>query len=348
MKPDQVPRLLRAEPGLVVCPVCAGPLAAGSATDPISCRGCGRGFRLDSGIPLLFWSEGRGREGVTEKVRSFYEETPFPDYEDLDSAASLKQRARQGVFARLLDEQVPPGAKVLEAGCGTGQLSNFLALAPGRTVVAADMCLNSLRLAQRFKIENGIDNVTFIQMNLFRPVLAAGSFDLVITSGVLHHTADPFGGFRSLGRLVRERGYIIVGLYNKIGRLPTDLRRLLFQVSSGRLRFLDPRLRSTAVGEVRKQTWFLDQYRNPHESKHSMAEVQRWFRESGFDFVNSIPKTRPFEPFSSDERLFRRGPEGTAIDRFLAQLSLVFRGNREGGLFVMIGQKKGGQGAQPE
>ena len=64
-------------------------------------------------------------------VKSFYEENPFPNYDDIDSEWSLREKAEQGVFARLLDDQLPANAKVIEIGCGTGQLSNFLGLKVG-------------------------------------------------------------------------------------------------------------------------------------------------------------------------------------------------------------------------
>ena len=66
------------------------------------------------------------KEDVTERIKEFYEETPFPNYDDFDSAASLIDKAKRGVFARLLDEQIPFGTRILEAGCGTGQLSNLV------------------------------------------------------------------------------------------------------------------------------------------------------------------------------------------------------------------------------
>jgi 2-polyprenyl-3-methyl-5-hydroxy-6-metoxy-1,4-benzoquinol methylase len=55
-------------------------------------------------------------------------------------------------------------------------------------------------------------------MNLFRPALRQNAFDVVVCNGVLHHTADPLGGFRSISRLVKAGGFIIVGVYNRIGR----------------------------------------------------------------------------------------------------------------------------------
>ena len=104
--------------------------------------------------------------------------------------------------ARLLDEQIPFGARVIECGCGTGQLTNFLSVA-NRTVVGADLCLNSLKLATAFKTQNELDRAHFLQMNLFRPCFKPASFDLVISNGVLHHTADPFLGLQSISRLVK-------------------------------------------------------------------------------------------------------------------------------------------------
>ena len=126
---------------------------------------------------------------MTEIVKEFYEQTPFPNYDDLDNHRALLEKARRGLFARLLNEQIPYNARVVEIGCGTGQLTNFLTIAH-RAVLGVDVCLNSLRLAQRFKQEHGLDRAAFAQMNLFRPALKDGFFDVVISNGVLHHTAD--------------------------------------------------------------------------------------------------------------------------------------------------------------
>ncbi|MDQ3582962.1 MAG: class I SAM-dependent methyltransferase [Pseudomonadota bacterium] len=155
-----------------------------------------RRYPVVDGIPCLFapneWPQ--GKSDVTDMVKSFYEETPFPNYDDLDGRESLQTKAKRGVFARLLDEQLPRSPKVLEAGCGTGQLSNFVGMGWGRTVIGADLCLNSLRLVKSFRDRCSIENVQFVQMNLFRPPFADGTFDLVISNGVPHHTSDPEGG----------------------------------------------------------------------------------------------------------------------------------------------------------
>jgi SAM-dependent methyltransferase len=129
---------------------------------------CGTAFPVENDVPLLFAKEEQ-TQNVTDIVKTFYEENPFPNYDDLDSRQSLIEKARRGIFARLLDEQIPQAARVLEVGCGTGQLSNFLGMHWDRQVFGVDICLNSLRLAKAFRDKARIANTAFLQMNLFKP-----------------------------------------------------------------------------------------------------------------------------------------------------------------------------------
>lgn len=322
---------------LLRCPRCAGSFRCTGET--LICESCRQDYRLHAGIPLLYWPNAwsPSQPDVTAAVKAFYEEHPFPGYDDFDNLGSLIDRARQGIFARLLDEEIPFGSRVLDCGCGTGQLANFLGIAH-RTVLGSDICLNSLRLAQQFKLKNRLERVHFVQMNLFRPVFAQETFDVVICNGVLHHTSQPYGGFRTLVSLVKPGGYLIVGLYHRYGRIATDLRRALFRVSGNRLDFLDPRLRG-GLTERRKRRWFADQYYNPHEVKHTISEVSRWLEPCGLRLVKTIPRLALFNRFPSDEKLFEtqipRGP----FEQAVAELGLLFQGTAEGGFFTIIGQK---------
>lgn len=328
-------------PELFACPACQGSLSSADGQS-IVCSRCARQFAVDEGIPLLYWSDETNSEvnQVTLRVKEFYEQTPFPDYEDLDSPSALRDKAQRGIFARLLDEQIPYGTKVLEVGCGTGQLCNFLGLTWGRLVFGTDVTINSLRLAQDFKRAHGIEQTAFYQMNLFRPSFVPKSFDVVICNGVLHHTADPLGGFTSIARLVKPGGYMVVGLYNKFGRLSTDLRRIIFNLNSGRFKSLDPYLRRSDIGFRKKRAWFMDQYKHPHESKHTMDQVLQWFKEADFEYVNGIPKPSLFDSISESEKLFQPHPAGSPLARFITQLAMMVSGGKEGGFFIMIGHKR--------
>lgn len=323
---------------LVCCPKCGGDLAI--SEDKLQCKNCHQIYTYNEGILSLFfpneWEP--DHQDVTQDMKAFYEKYPFPNYDDFDDAGSLIDKARQGIFARLLSEQIPPKTKVLECGCGTGQLSNFLSIG-NRTVVGADMCLNSLKMANDFKLKNNLDRAHFVQMNLFRPAFKTESFDFVISNGVLHHTSDPYRAFESISTLVKPGGYILVGLYHKYGRLVTDFRRKIFALTNDRFKFLDVHASDKRVSQDKRQAWFMDQYKNPHESKHTVPEVLKWLDKTGFTFVNSVPKTKPFQPTTSTEQLFKRSELGNPIERLMVNTGMFFKGHLEGGFFIVIARK---------
>lgn len=74
----------------------------------------------------------------------------------------------------------------------------------------------------------------------------------------------------------------------------------------------------------------MDQYYNPHESRHTVAEVLRRFDKADVEFMSSIPKIQPFRSLATDEKLFEASSRGTSFDRFLMQVGLLFSGGREG------------------
>ena len=300
-------------------------------------------FEANDGIPNFYVevdpTTGSRVNAVSDSVRSFYEETPFPNYDELDSRQSLQTKAESGVYAKLLDQQLPEGALVLEAGCGTGQLSNFLGMSWKRRVFAGDLCLNSLRLAKGFADRNVIRNVSFVQMNLFEPPFKDGVFDVVISNGVLHHTADCEGAFRSILAKLKPGGHILVGLYNWYGRLPTLWKRSVFEKFGRSSHFLDPKLKGLEANPGRFRAWFMDQYQHPHETRHSMDEVLGWFDRYGVEFINSIPHVDGSE-FAGDERLFEPKSRGHVVGRVATQLEMLFSGGQDGGLFIMIGKKR--------
>ena len=324
--------------GKIHSPCCQAELRL--AREAFTCTRCARAFPVADGIPQLFWPHEafESDADVTEMVKAFYEETPFPNYDDHDSVRSLIDKARLGLYARALDETIPYNASVLEVGCGTGQLTNFLGVSC-RRVIGSDMCMNSLRLGEGFRRAHGLARVRFVQMNLFRPVLKPAQFDVVLCNGVLHHTADPYGGFRGLVPLVKPGGHVVIGLYNRYGRLFTDARRQLFRLTGGRAQWIDPILRRENLSKGKRKAWFADQYRHPHESKHTIDEVLGWFDEQGLEFVRGVPAVTPDPDPLVGTDLFRKSPRGSGLEHLVAQAQTIVSGYREGGFFLMIGRK---------
>jgi len=147
-----LPPLLLQNIDMFVCPVCNSALRVSHRGTTLECTLRRHSFKVEGGVPLMFLpNEWDAKADVTATVQSFYDAQPFPNYDDLDSENSLREKAERGVLARLLNDQIAPRSKVLEVGCGTGQLSNYLGLKWGRSVFGCDLSLNALRLASELK-----------------------------------------------------------------------------------------------------------------------------------------------------------------------------------------------------
>ena len=145
---------------------------------------------------------------------------------------------------------------------------------------------------------------------------------------------------------LKKDGILLVGLYNKYGRLRTFIRKYLFKVFGKKyLMIFDPVLRKTDSKSSKKiDAWIKDQYTHPVERSHTFDEVIKNFKTNKIEFYNSFPSCDFFQ--SSDEnqdvsKLFNKGNEGTKFERLLAQISMIFnRQGDEGGLYIFLGQKK--------
>ena len=139
---------------LLACPVCQGALDR-----EWCCVDCGTRYGIKGEIPDLRLPERLPGDGCTDRVREFYEQAPFPGYRPRDSLEALRARAERSEFARLLDAAIPTDARILEIGCGTGQMCLFLASAD-RLVVGADVTRASLQLGADAARRFGVTGVT--------------------------------------------------------------------------------------------------------------------------------------------------------------------------------------------
>jgi SAM-dependent methyltransferase len=271
----------------------------------------------------------------TDVVRRFYDEAPFPGYPPRDNLAAFRARAERSRFAQLLDAAIPADAHVVEVGCGTGQMSLYLAHAD-RVVVGVDISRAALRLGQDAARRFGITTVRFIETDLNHPGLKPESFDVVYSAGVLHHTAAPAAAFASVARLARPGGLVIVGLYNAFARLPLRFRRGIARLTGFRVIPFDPILRERRSEPARRAAWLRDQYQHPEEHRHTVAEVKHWFAGNGIEYLRSFPST----VFDDDGRdLFAPALDDWNFENWIAQLGWMWTLGREGGLFFAIGRR---------
>jgi 2-polyprenyl-3-methyl-5-hydroxy-6-metoxy-1,4-benzoquinol methylase len=312
---------------LCACPQCGGTLRHWH------CHSCGLSYDAFGGVPNLRI----GSDARTERVRKFYEVAPFPGFPPRDSLWALRARTERSEFVRLLDEAIPCDARILEVGCGTGQMSLYLARAD-RVVIGADLTRSSLLLAAAAARRFGLDRVQFVETDLNRPGLRTGAFDVVVCSGVLHHTPDPRASFARIVPLARPGGMIVLGLYNAFARIPLRMRRLIARLTGYRWIPFDPVLRDRSNEPDRRLAWLRDQYQHPEEHCHTIAEVQQWFHENDVVYLSTYPSALIGD---RTRDVFAPAADNWRIEGWLAQLGWIRSLGHEGGLFVTIGRRGG-------
>lgn len=312
---------------LLACPSCGGSLAA-----DLRCCACSKQFDAPDGIPNLRLPG----DMRTETVRRFYEAAPFPGYAPRETLAGLRLRAERSAFARALDRAIPGDARVVEVGCGTGQMCLYLAHAD-RVVVGADLTRASLTLGAHAATRFALDRVRFVETDLRHAGLRTRAFDVVYSSGVVHHTPDPRASFACLARLTRPGGVIVVGVYNTLARVPSKVRRSIARLTRFRVVPFDPVLRDRGGEPARRAAWLRDQYQHPEEHCHTIAEVQHWFAESGVEYLRTYPSAvLGDEP----DALFEPAADDWWFERWLAQIGWMRTLGHEGGLFFVIGRAR--------
>ena len=102
---------------------------------------------------------------------------------------------------------------------------------------------------------------------------------------------------------------------------------------------MDPYLRASPISDEKRRAWFADQYRHPHESKHTIDEVLDWFDACGLEFVRGIPSVTTDSDGLGKGNLFEPTGEGSKLEHFMIQSREIVTGSSEGGFFIMIARK---------
>ncbi len=153
---------------------------------------------------------------ITSIVVEMYSRFPFPsnkvDRERLKEQSYLLQ-----LFA-MENKLDLAGARILDAGTGTGhRLAQIARAFPSTRFTGVDLCDASLAIAKQVAEHEKIGNVSYQKANLMSDLSELGTFDLVLSIGVLHHLASPETGLGNLVRVMKPSGAIILWLYGEPG-----------------------------------------------------------------------------------------------------------------------------------
>ena len=161
---------------------------------------------------------------VSQNVKKQYEQNPYPrwqSYEFIHEKKPLIQILNELSIKFHIDQNINfVSPQVLIAGCGTGQhaiesYSRYL----NAKITCIDLSLSSLAYANRKIIEKNIKNIDFFHCDILEiKNLPCDNFDVIESSGVIHHMQNPEHGLNNLISKLKNGGFIKLGLYSKYAR----------------------------------------------------------------------------------------------------------------------------------
>lgn len=122
-----------------------------------------------------------------------------------------------------------PDLDILIAGCGTNQAAVFAFTNRAAKVVAVDISQPSLDHQQYLKDKHQLKNLELHLLPIEELPALELDFDLAISTGVLHHMADPLAGMKALAGCLRRDGALGVMVYAKYGRIGVELLESVFR-----------------------------------------------------------------------------------------------------------------------
>ncbi|MBO0934961.1 methyltransferase domain-containing protein [Fibrella sp. HMF5335] len=134
-------------------------------------------------------------------------------------AAAFSERYQQSpdfqeryrIWTALLDTYIQPGQHVLDAGCGTGVFSHYLA-GRGCSVTGID---GSPEMIRRCQAQGGASATFSVAMLPLTHLPETALFDAIISSSVLEYVPDLSQTLRSFDQHLRPGGYLLLSLPNR-------------------------------------------------------------------------------------------------------------------------------------
>ena len=263
-------------------------------------------------------------DAISLKVRQQYEENPYPRWQGMAGHAlpvtlPAYLRARFP-HARVQLEARARSLDYLIAGCGTGRQVAQMGLSlTGIRLSAIDLSRASLGYAKRATDEMKLD-VSYAQADILSIGSAGKSFDVIDCTGVLHHMADPWAGWRALLSILRPGGCMRVALYSAtahrdivaarawiaergFGPTPDDIRRCRQELLA---------LPDGAIEKGPAKTWDFqslsecrDLLFHVQEHRLELPQIGRFLAENGLELigleVDDLTQQRYAERFPGDK-----------------------------------------------
>lgn len=250
-------------------------------------------------------------------VGKLYDAYPYPDGPPmLRTGYDVRQVLSTGRLTRADTGNLGRPLRVLDAGCGRGVgLLGEATVQPDIEYLGIDLNRRALDEVREQVRTLGLSNVRVAEVDLVTLDgldIPDGGFDVIRSSGVVHHLDDPTAALARLGEVLAPHGVLDVMVYARLGRAPihrvaaavtaavsTDLEldariAMARRLCASRADALDsacPFANAARCGDVE----FADRYLHPRERAYSVTELIEAAIEAGLVPLE-LPDRRAWDP----------------------------------------------------
>ena len=244
-----------------------------------------------------------------------YERWPYP--QPIDDLEAWLQHSWQWfdpshAHRQLWPDRADPGSlRILVAGCGTSQAAIFAYTNPSAKVVGIDVSPSGLAHHQQLKQRYGLSNLELQELPIESADTLNQDFDLIVSTGVLHHLADPEAGLRALSRRLKPQGCMALMVYARYGRLGVEMVQQLFstlelkkdaaslEIIRDSFRCIDPLhpLQSylAIAPDLHYDAGIIDTFLNARERSYTVSDCLAFVAQAGLVFQDWFFK-EPYHP----------------------------------------------------
>lgn len=208
-----------------------------------------------------------------------------------------------------------PEIDILIVGCGSNQAAVFAFTNPAAKVVAIDVSPAALKHHEALKARHNLQNLELRLLPMEQARELGREFDLIVSTGSLHHIADPRRGVAALAGCLRPDGVMAIMVYAKYGRVGVEAMQSVFrdlglrqdersiaivkEAVTGLPESHPARAYMSLARDLNSDAGWVDTYLHGREASYSIDECIELVASAGLVFQDLFFKSPYYPPINS-------------------------------------------------